>query len=265
MYMPRTRTPQQKRQTILEAAKGLLTHTDYNGLSIEAIAREAGISKATFYAYFESKEKLRKALLAEGLDETLLSPRDNRAAILEAALKTFAERGFHATTLEDIADAAGITKGTIYWYFKTKESLLSAIAERYSIFPDLNQLAVRAVEGDDEKQLAAIANKLLATAEEHVNVLRMAICEAQHFPEVRDLMAQEILGKIYPLFGQYLQRRIEAGVFRPVNPVLITQTFVSTLVMFALARHTLAEQFPFSREEMVREFVHLFLDGIRKK
>lgn len=262
--MPRTRTPK-KRQAILKAAKKLLARTNYEGLSIDTIAKEAGISKATFYAYFESKDELRKALLAEGLDEALLLPRDNRAAILEAALKTFAERGFHAATLEDIADAAGITKGTIYWYFKTKEALLSAIVERYSVFPDVTQLAMRAIEGEDEEQLVAIASKLLATAEEHVNVVRMAICEAQHFPEVRDMMAKEILGKLYPLFGQYLQQRIQAGVFRPVNPVLVTQTFVSTLVMFALARHTLAEQFPLSREEMVREFVHLFLDGIRKK
>lgn len=263
--MPRTRAPQQKRQVILEAAKRLLVHTKYDGLSIDALTKEAGFSKATFYAYFQSKDELRRALSAEGVDEALLSPRDNRAAILEAALKIFAERGFHATTLEDIAAAAGITKGTIYWYFKTKEALVSAIAERYSIFPDVTQLAVRGVEGDDEEQLVTIANKLLATAEEHVNVVRMAICEAQHFPEVRDLMTREILGKLYPLFGQYLQRRMQAGVFRPVNPMLVTQTFVSTLVMFALARHTLAGQFPFSREEMVREFVRLFLDGIRKK
>ena len=59
--------------------------------------------------------------------------------ILEAALDCFAERGFAATRLEDVAARAGVTKGTAYLYFKNKEELFKAVVSRY-IVPVIQQL-----------------------------------------------------------------------------------------------------------------------------
>lgn len=263
--MPKSGKRQKKEYEIIESTKGLLSHVSYNSLSVDTIAREAGVSKATFYAYFRSKEELRQKLLAEGISEAVLSPKDNRSAILEAALKTFAARGFHATTLEAIAEAAGVTKGTIYWYFKTKDSLASALVEHYSIYQDVTSLALSEIKDNDEEQLVATAARLLAIVEKNINMVRMVILEAPHFPEVRDLVAREILFKNYSQFAEYMKRRIEAGIFRAVNPMVVAQIFFSSLVTFALAKHFFGDQFLCSKEEMVREFIRLFLNGIQKR
>src|SRR5690606_22087630 len=76
--------------------------------------------------------------------------REDRAPeILEAALALFAEKGFAATRMEDIAARARITKGTIYLYFRGKEDLFKALA-RQSIGAQLAEVAARAAahEGD---------------------------------------------------------------------------------------------------------------------
>ncbi len=263
--MSRSGNRQNKEYEIIESTKRLLSHVGYGSLSVDTIAREAGVSKATFYAYFKSKEGLRQKLLTEGIDEAALLTKDNRSAILEAALKTFAERGFHATTLEAIAEAAGVTKGTIYWYFKTKDSLASALAEHYSIYQDITSLALSEIKDNDDGHLVATATRLLAIVEKNVSMVRMVILEAPHFPEVRDLVAREILVRNYSQFAEYLKRRIEAGIFRDVNPMVVAQIFFSSLVMFALVKHLFGGQFLCSKEEMVREFIRLFLNGIKKR
>ena len=56
---------------------------------------------------------------------------DKRQAILDAAIYTFARKGFHATRISDVAERAGIGKGTVYLYFDSKEDLLISILQSY--------------------------------------------------------------------------------------------------------------------------------------
>ena len=56
---------------------------------------------------------------------------DKRQAILDAAIHTFARKGFHATRISDVAERAGIGKGTVYLYFESKEDLLISILQSY--------------------------------------------------------------------------------------------------------------------------------------
>ena len=76
--------------------------------------------------------------------------------IIEAAVQEFARRGFAATRLEDVAERAGVTKGTIYFYFKNKADLFKAAA-RSSLEPALNEIEALGVqfEGSAEESLRA--------------------------------------------------------------------------------------------------------------
>lgn len=55
------------------------------------------------------------------------SPDNKRVAILEAALRVFAESGFHTSTVDQVAEAAGVAKGTVYLYFRSKNELLDEL------------------------------------------------------------------------------------------------------------------------------------------
>src|SRR5438045_3521679 len=84
------------------------------------------------------------------------------AEIVEAALKTFAERGFAATKLEDVAARAGIGKGTIYLYFATKEDLFRAVV-RQGLLPNLEavETMIAAHPGTASDVLREIARHVL--------------------------------------------------------------------------------------------------------
>ena len=64
-----------------------------------------------------------------------------RSEILDAALRLWAERGFDATSVEAVANEAGLSKGTLYLYFPTKKALLDEVIRRRSLLPDVERLA----------------------------------------------------------------------------------------------------------------------------
>lgn len=77
-----------------------------------------------------------------------------REAIISAAIKLFSEKGFEATTVEEIAKEAGVAKGTFFNYFKTKEAVVDEF-ERFSIFFEMNQL-------NSQNQIGPIAPRIIS-------------------------------------------------------------------------------------------------------
>lgn len=266
--MPNVNFLKQRRQKdIIQAAKNIFLRGDSKKATVEAIAREAGISKATFYSYFKSKDELRSALLKEGVDTQLLSPPDNRSRILEAALKTFGEKGFYGTTMEDVAAEAGITKGTIYWYFKNKEDLFSGLIDRYSPLSILVKSTTDLSDLDDEELLTRLGAILYDTLEEKVDFLRVLFMEAQIFPEQAELIYRQLVSRLLDSFGQYLQQKMGRGEFNEVDPFLATQAFFGTFILHFLTRKIWSphRSLSFSKEQVVGEFVRLFLWGVKGK
>ncbi len=72
---------------------------------------------------------------------------DRRNQILNAAVATFSRNGFHQTTIEDIRLEAGLSRGAVYHYFKTKEDIIDAIRERSA--RQVEAIFVRSAEADD--------------------------------------------------------------------------------------------------------------------
>src|SRR5262249_4032939 len=89
---------------------------------------------------------------------------DRPAEILNAALDCFAERGFAATRMDDVAVRAGVTKGTVYLYFKTKEDLFKALI-RSELLPNIELLETAAAA---DVPAAALIERLLTIWAEHV-------------------------------------------------------------------------------------------------
>ena len=72
--------------------------------------------------------------------------------ILDAAIKLFLARGFHGTSVKELTDAAGVAKGTLYWYFKSKNQLLEEILDEFSQALDGVFKTVDAHDGDFENK-----------------------------------------------------------------------------------------------------------------
>ncbi|HZZ36431.1 MAG TPA: helix-turn-helix domain-containing protein, partial [Caulobacteraceae bacterium] len=107
--------------------------------------------------------------------------------IVAAALAVFAEKGFAAARLDDIAARAGVSKGALYLYFETKEELFRAVVSD-TVAPNIDTLAglVEAYEGD----FASLARAAFATLTNVADqtplggVVKMVIGESRNFPEL---------------------------------------------------------------------------------
>ena len=138
---------------------------------------------------------------------------ERRAAILSAALEEFAARGFAATRLEDIAGRAGVAKGTIYLYFRDKESLfqelvrsmLSPLVGAIEAAP-LRDLTIRAVV---EMILDVFVNEIYGTRRK--DVIRLILAEGPRFPKLAEFYYREVIARVLPIVRARLALAVERG------------------------------------------------------
>ncbi len=112
---------------ILAAARRLAAEGAVERINLTEVARAAGVSWPTVRRHVGSREKLLE-LLAPELGDAAAAP-DTRSRILAAASQVFAQRGLANASLDEVAAAAGLTKGAVYWHFANKNDLLTALLE----------------------------------------------------------------------------------------------------------------------------------------
>jgi AcrR family transcriptional regulator len=161
--------------------------------------------------------------------------------IIEAALRLFADRGFAATKLEDVAAAAGIGKGTIYLYFPTKEDLFRAVV-RQAVVPNLDA-AVALLEDPDRPAadiLRAIAERFLLMLDTDLTAIpKLVIAESGNFPALARFYAEEVIFKGMALIRGVLARGIERGEFRPIDLDGALPLFSAPMMLLLLWKHSL--------------------------
>jgi len=161
--------------------------------------------------------------------------------IVEAALACFNERGFAATKLDDIAKRAGVTKGTVYLYFTSKEDLFKA-AVRESLLPRIEQLRGR-VAVAPEDPVETIRQVMLKFVEEVLLtpagiIPKLIISEAHNFPELARFYHEEVISRVRSLLTDVIRRGVAAGRFRPVDPEQVFFSLVSPMLIAALWRQS---------------------------
>jgi AcrR family transcriptional regulator len=137
--------------------------------------------------------------------------------LVAAALELFADQGFAAARLRDVAKRAGVSKGTVYLYFKSKEALLRA-AVRDSVLPILDvgdDLEVEA-EGTSAELLRRILVGWLGEFDRRgvAGVPKLVMAEAGNFPELAQDYVAQVVQRSRRLFARILKRGIRDGEFR---------------------------------------------------
>ena len=138
---------------------------------------------------------------------------ERREAILTAALAEFSAQGFTATRLDDVARRAGIAKGTIYLYFRDKESLFQELI-RTRLSPIVGTIeALR----DADVPVRALADQLVELFVREVfgtqrkDVIRLMIAEGPRFPKLAEFYYREVLSRIIAALRTLLKRAHERG------------------------------------------------------
>src|SRR5271163_4072370 len=138
--------------------------------------------------------------------------------ILEAAFIEFSRNSYAMTTLDQIAERAGVTKGTIYVYFENKEHLfISMVREITKAKFDIVHGMLETHEGSTADLLRAQFRYMyqhILEDDRRREVVRMLIAEAPRFPELTDRYHEEILRPCLDMLRQAIQRGVDRGEFR---------------------------------------------------
>jgi AcrR family transcriptional regulator len=190
------------------------------------------------------------------------------AEILSAALDCFAERGFAATRLEDIAARAGVTKGTLYLYFPGKEELFKALV-RQELLPNVERLEAAAAgpgtATDMLGQLVAVWAGHVAPS--RISVLpKLVIAEAGNFPELAKFYHDEVIQRGLPVLRSILRRGVESGEFRPIDVEHTAFCVIGPLLLSVLWKHSFEPHAGRSLDvaALCRAHLDTLLNGLRR-
>ena len=159
-----------------------------------------------------------------------------------AALALFVEKGFAATRLDDVAAHAGVSKGTLYLYFDSKESLFKAVIEE-GIVPRIAE-AAQHIAGH-EGSSAALLRHLLASWWAQIGstplagVAKLIISESRNFPEVAQYYQDAVIDPVRALLREVLTRGVATGEFRAMDAEAVIDVIFSPLLMLVLSRFSL--------------------------
>lgn len=156
------------------------------------------------------------------------------AELLDAAFELFVERGFAATRIDDIAARAGVSKGTVYLYFPSKQAVFEALV-RQAVLPNLERLI-----GEMARPTAPVLELLrqLLRAILHtvagsplIRLPRLIIAESPQFPELAQFWRETVIDRMLGVVAGLIERGIAAGELRPVDPRDAARLMIAPLLM----------------------------------
>ena len=190
--------------------------------------------------------------------------------LLDAALDLFVEKGFAATRVEEIAARAGVSKGTLFLYFPSKDELFKAVM-RESIAGRLVEWNsdFEAFKGSSCEMLSYCMNswwdRVGATRASGLTKLMMS--EAANFPDIAAFYQHEVVQPGHSLICRILQRGIDRGEFRPMDLDYTVYSVVAPMVFMILSQHSMGVCMPnnltLDPQKYIAAQLDILLNGMR--
>ena len=187
--------------------------------------------------------------------------------LLKAALTLFVEKGFAATRIEEVAQLAGVSKGTLYLYYPSKEDLLKAVIAHYlsaRIADTAEQ--VRRIDGP----MAPVLRGMLVPWWQQIyaspasGTFKLVITEVRNFPEIAEFYLRQVIEPGHQLIETILRRGIASGEFRAVNVESAVHSLLLPMVMLCTHKHALGACTTHSIDaaQFIADHVELVLSGL---
>lgn len=202
--------------------------------------------------------------------EQYLETRRNQ--IVDAAIEIFGSKGLDVATVDEIAQAAGISKGTIYLYFKSKDEIFDAILAERSTLPYMTEvfssgkMPPELAELPLQSFLEEMGNKFLDMMDLYQPILRMVLADAHRFPVQAEHVYNNLILKGNKILADFLAAQSEAGRIRKLDSPLITaRCLIGMLIVYIFSQEMLGGKkfLPIERDKWVRAAVSLFMEGVQ--
>ena len=213
------------------------------------------------------------ASLPSSADSTVRRVRRKEARpgeLLDAALSLFVEKGYAATTVEQVAARAGVSKGTLFLYFASKEALFKAVV-RADITARL------AVWNEEYEHFQGSTTDMLrycySSWWEHIGstrasgIIKLVLSEASNFPEITQFYQHEVTAPGQLLIRRVLQRGMDGGEFRPLDLDYAVYAVLAPLMFLTFCKHSPGACLPaalaFSSQNYLASQLDILLQGLR--
>lgn len=214
---------------------------------------------------------LSKFITARGDDVQAKRERRKEARpgeLLDAALDLFVEKGFAATRAEEVAARAGVSKGTLFLYFPSKEELFKAVV-RENIsgrFQEWNQ-EFENFKGSGAEAVSYFMRKWWERvgATKASGITKLIISEARNFPELAAFYQQEVIRPGQDLIHRILQRGVDSGEFQVLDMEYATFSITAPMVFLIMMKHSMGacmpKDYPLDPERYVTSQAETLLRG----
>ena len=165
------------------------------------------------------------------------------AELTAAALGLFVDKGFAATRLEDVANRAGVSKGTLYLYFDSKEALFKAVIQEgiVPVMLENEEIAARHTGCSFELMEKLLANWWSRIGQtDFAGIPKLMVAEARNFPEVAQYYYEQVIRRGRALVGAALERGMASGEFRQMDVETTIDVIIAPILMLLIWRFSLA-------------------------
>lgn len=191
------------------------------------------------------------------------------AELLAAALDLFVERGYAGTRLDDVASRAGVSKGTLYLYFSSKEELFKAVI-REGLVPvyEHGERMVDAHTGSAEELIRNLLREWWETvgATNLGGIPKLMIAESGNFPDVTRYYFDEIVSRGRKLVARAVRLGIDTGEFRDLPVDQIVRLMLAPVMLMAIWRYSFefCDTARLEPDSYLRLHVDVLLNGLRR-
>ncbi len=186
--------------------------------------------------------------------------------IIEAAFCEFSRNGYATTTLERIAERAGVTKGTIYVYFENKEHLFISMVREFTKAAHENlQELYESHDGSTAELLRgqfSFIYQHLVENKRRREVVRMLIAESSRFPELADRYYDEILRPCLDMLKQVIRRGIDRGEIRQSAVIDSPQVVIAPIALVDLWMMMFDDRQPLDLKVYFDAHLEMVLNGL---
>ena len=245
------------RTNLYEIAARLVRKSGIDALTMDSLAEASGLSRATVYRQLGSREALLEELARRGVD--VGDRTDVRERILTAAGEIFPRHGLAATTVENIAEAAGVGSATVYRHFGDKKGLVQAFLSSQSPRRAVWSLAKKP-SGDLRADLTLFARTALEFLKHRSSLIRLALIENQS-AQLADFKRSpdRTVHACTALLAHYAAR----GALKTHDPQAMARAFLGIVLSHGLFDALVGLPVDTDPERDSQIAVALFLDGAR--
>lgn len=156
---------------------------------------------------------------------------ERKNQILDTAALVFARRGFHQARIDDIVEDSGLSKGAIYWYFKSKSDIMLALVLRFFDSEMLDMQSLLEQDSPVQERLSIITKRIASDIAHITEVGLLPLfyefyAQSAHEPDIR-VVLQDYSQKSRSIFASLLQQGIDRGEFRPIDTKATALTIVA--------------------------------------